>query len=441
MGKMIPIELLNTFPVIYAVGGCVRDRLLGKEPHDLDFAVPYHPKETMKMAMAAGYHSVPTGIDNGTVTVIVDDKHYEITTFRKDVECDGRQAKSTFSDTIEEDLSRRDFTINAMAMDKSGILIDPYGGHYDLKSNIIKTVGDPFDRFEEDYLRIIRAARFGARFGAEYTAEIWDAMCYLAPKVMEKVSPERIFMEFNKAFSEQYSGEQAALFVHLLYQCGLLQLIFPEFKGTDKLKQNPMWHPEGSVWTHTMEVLSRAKPTVPHRWAAFLHDCGKAGTATLKENTDYYTFYGHAEFGAGLVDTLIAPRLKFPNDLKEFVYNMVKFHLLPMDLFVGNKKSNDYPLATLRKFQAKINIYLHELPFLVQADQGEARYLAESAALFQPVAGEIKPVLLGRHLLNEGVLPGLEMGQLLAKAFEIQLEEGVCNVDELLNRVIGEKII
>lgn len=206
---------------IYLVGGYVRDQLLELDGKDVDIASSLHPKEFKKKCQQLKIRTIDTGIEHGTVTAIIDGIHYEHTTFRLDVSTDGRNATIRYSDTIEEDLSRRDFTINAIAKLNDEI-IDPYNGVEDLKNKILKTVGVAQERFSEDYLRIIRAARFQARFDLTLADGLKEAAVELAPKIIEHVSIERVTDEMRKA---QKHGK---CFFECAKNLGFLDEILPE---------------------------------------------------------------------------------------------------------------------------------------------------------------------------------------------------------------------
>ena len=246
----------------FAVGGCVRDTLLGLEPHDLDVATPLHPEEVMRRARAEGVRVIPTGLAHGTVTLLLGNEVVEVTTYRRDVTTNGRHATVRFSQTLSEDLARRDFTINALAVDPTGQLIDPFGGTADLSARRLRAVGDAGERFAEDYLRVVRALRFAARFGLTLEPSTATAMHKAAPGVAQHVSVERVVDEFNKAFAHDGAGQ----FIRELYRAGVLQALILEFTGMDALTQNPRYHPEGDVLTHTSLVVEHAPAR--YRWHA-----------------------------------------------------------------------------------------------------------------------------------------------------------------------------
>jgi tRNA nucleotidyltransferase (CCA-adding enzyme) len=211
---------------IYEVGGCVRDSLLKIEVKDVDLASSLRPLEFKKLCRKLKLKTFDTGIDHGTITVLIDKVPYEHTTFRKDVSCDGRNATVSFSDTIEEDLSRRDFTINAIA--KLGKeIIDPFEGRKDLEKRILKTVGNAEERFSEDYLRIIRAARFKSRLNMNADAELIQASQKLSCEIITHVSIERITDEIKK------SQKHAVSFLNAAEELGFLNKVFPILDNDD----------------------------------------------------------------------------------------------------------------------------------------------------------------------------------------------------------------
>ena len=226
---MINFSKVFNYP-IYEVGGCVRDSLLKIPIKDTDIASDLPPVEFKKLCRKLGFKTHDTGIEHGTITVIIDGICYEHTTFRKDVSCDGRNATIEFSKTIEEDLSRRDFTINAIA--KLGDdLIDPFNGQEDLKKKILRSVGDPHERFSEDYLRIVRAARFISRLNLTAEQQLIDAAIELSPQIVKHVSIERITDEIRKA---QKHGMQFLIEAEKL---GFLDKIFPETTSLTQVKK------------------------------------------------------------------------------------------------------------------------------------------------------------------------------------------------------------
>lgn len=204
---------------LHLVGGCVRDRIIGKESDDIDLATSDHPKTVIQKAENENLKVIGTGIDFGTVTVFKDGKSFEITTFRKDSDADGRHADVKFTDDIEIDLERRDFTINALALDRRLNFVDPFDGRSDIRLELIKAVGNPTERFKEDYLRIIRGCRFASRYDFNIEAHTFMAMKDLSKEVYDSVSIERFYMDLKKGFKDK----KPSRFVRLMEVFGLNQ--------------------------------------------------------------------------------------------------------------------------------------------------------------------------------------------------------------------------
>jgi len=408
------LQKLSFLPDLYLVGGAVRDILMGQKPEDLDFATSAPPEEVMRLAKAHGLEAVPTGIAHGTVTILIDHHPYEVTTFRRDVETFGRKARVAWGKSIEEDLSRRDFTIGAIAMDASGRVIDPYGGQQDLEAGLIRAVGEPRRRFREDYLRVIRAGRFVARYGFKIEPATLQAAREAAPEVLSHVAIERVTAEFNKAFENGVPSR----FLRYLYDLDILQRLIPEFEDTHLLLQNPRWHPEGDVLTHVLQVVDRAAP--PYRWHALLHDIGKKDTARWRPE-GWYSFYGHERVGAALIPR-IARDLRLPNHLRDELVVTTALHMVPVF-------TRPTPQA-IRKFQAQAGPRLPALKALYAADGAERRP-KESWKFFEPQPVPVKPVLQGRHLIERGCKPGKAFGRMLQAAYTHQLETGETDLEKL----------
>lgn len=424
------LQQLSFLPDLYLVGGAVRDILLGETPEDdplsgqspggpvhhadLDFATSAPPEVVMRLAQAHGLEAIPTGIAHGTVTILIDHHPYEVTTFRRDVETYGRKAKVAWGQSIEEDLARRDFTIGAIAMNAQGRVIDPYGGQQDLEARVLRAVGDPAQRFREDYLRVIRAGRFAARYGLEIEPATLQAAREAAPQVLSHVAIERVTAEFNKAFQNGTPSR----FLRYLYDLEILQRLIPEFEDAHLLLQNPRWHPEGDVLTHVLQVVDRAPP--PYRWHALLHDIGKKDTARWKPE-GWYSFYGHERVGAALIPR-IARDLRLPNHLRDELVVTTALHMVP----VFTKPTP----AAIRKFQAQAGPHLPALKALFEADGAERRP-QESWKFFEPQPVPVQPVLLGRHLVERGHKPGKAFAQMLKAAYEWQLETGETDLEKL----------
>ncbi len=313
-------EALGPAAELVVVGGAVRDELLGRPHADWDLATALLPELVMGQARAAGLKVIPTGLQHGTVTVILEDRPVEVTTFRSDGDyLDGRRPESVrLGVGLHEDLARRDFTINAMALPVGGgELVDPFGGRADLASRLIRAVGDPLQRFAEDGLRPLRACRFAAQLGFE----VDPATCAAIParlEVARKVAQERVFNELDKLLR----GAEPDRGLRLLEGTGLLDLWLPELRPMVGCGQNR--HHCYDVWEHTLRVVDQTPADPALRWAALLHDAGKPGTRTVDERGETH-FYGHEALSLDLADALLA-RLKASHALRQEVAALIRHH-------------------------------------------------------------------------------------------------------------------
>lgn len=266
----------------YLVGGCLRDMMMGREPHDFDIATSAEPETVM--SIFSDFEVIPTGIKHGTVTVMIDGEPIEITTFRKDSDySDGRRPDSiTFTDKAEDDLSRRDFTINAMAFGLDGEIVDPFGGKSDIKSRVIRTVGSAEERFSEDGLRILRAIRFASVLGFTIERETKEVIHKLS-RMLDKVSFERVFSEMSKIILSEKPSVQFREFKDVFSR------VAPEFA-------------EIKDFEHTLETLDRVEPELALRFTALLHTLGeeqaksvlrklKSDGATIQKVTKLVRFF------------------------------------------------------------------------------------------------------------------------------------------------------
>lgn len=288
-------QILGSNAQLVVVGGSIRDWLLGRNNEDWDLATALMPEEVIAKAQVAGVKAVPTGIQHGTVTLIVDGHSIEITTFRSDgTYLDGRHPKSvTLGVSLEQDLARRDFTINAMALPVSALssinwldsLIDPYGGRQDLENRIIRTVGDPLSRFKEDGLRVLRACRFSAILDFDIDKCTIKAipMCL---NIAKKLAVERVFTELTKLIC----APKPERGLNILLSTGLLELLLPELYPMINFAQNN--NSRCTVWEHTIAVVRRLPSSASFRWAALLHDVGKPANKIVDNITknNYHKF-------------------------------------------------------------------------------------------------------------------------------------------------------
>ena len=306
----------------YVVGGCVRDSILGREPHDWDICTPALPGELLVEFEEKGYRVIPTGLQHGTITVNLNGNNYEITTFRRDGEySDGRHPDTVeFTSDLIYDLERRDFTINAMAYNPEEGLVDPFNGCRDIQNRIIRCVGNPDDRFQEDGLRILRALRFSVQLG--FKIELLTKRAMIDNRsLLNKISFERINAEFVKII-ESSSSHRARM--QLLEFEDVLAEFIPELKSTFEFKQNNPYHCY-PVYAHILTVLKECVGAdIITRLAAFFHDIGKPH-CYQDDDSGIRHFKGHAKVSAEMTDAIMR-RLKFDNDTREKVVQLVFYH-------------------------------------------------------------------------------------------------------------------
>jgi tRNA nucleotidyltransferase (CCA-adding enzyme) len=304
----------------WLVGGAVRDSIRGREPHDWDIATNARPNRVAGLFPRV----VETGIKHGTVTVIVDGEPFEVTTFRGDgAYTDGRRPDSvTFLDTIEEDLARRDFTINAIAYDPlKGQFSDPYGGRDDLDAGLIRAVGRAEERFREDGLRILRGARFAATLDFEIDVATARAMT-AELDVLRGLAQERIHDEWAKALT----AERPSTFFRVMHLSGMLDYLCPELVPLIGCEQN-RYH-QYDVWDHTLAVLDATSVDPVLRLAAVFHDVSKPATKGTNEKTGDVTFYDHENVGAGVADGILE-RMRFSTEHRQRAVHLIRHHLIP----------------------------------------------------------------------------------------------------------------
>ena len=403
----------------YAVGGCVRDACLGLEPHDFDLCTSALPEQTE--AVFAGYQLVLAGKKHGTVTVITDGGPVEITTFRTEgAYLDNRHPEWVkFVPHVEDDLARRDFTVNAMAWSPYRGFADPFGGREDLKNGILRVVGDPEARFREDSLRILRGARFAAKYHLAVEENTKNAMFSLAP-LMDNLARERVFEELCKLLLSA-TAEDLITFAPVIAQT------IPELEPMIGFDQRSPHHAY-DLFTHTAQVTASVPAELPLRWSGLLHDVGKIPCFTLDQNGRGH-FYGHAKASAQMADTILH-RLKAPTALREQVVELVGLHMTKFEL---EKK-------TVRRWLGKLGPEtVDALLALQKADMGskgtgkleEMDQFLQLRAIIAEIQAEnacltLKDLAIhGNDLIAIGFTPGKEIGACL---------------QHLLNQVLDEKI-
>lgn len=411
----------------YAVGGCVRDVMLNRTPMDWDITTSAKPHEVKQLFG----HTIDTGILHGTVTVMLEQEGFEVTTYRIDGEYeDARHPKEvSFTSDLLEDLKRRDFTINAMAYNDTQGLVDAFDGVGDLKRGIIRCVGRATERFSEDALRMLRAVRFSAQLGFVLEEETRAAIVELAPNIA-KVSAERIQMELVKLLTSNHPEE-----IRTAYETGLTAVFLPEFDRMMETAQNNPHHCY-TVGEHTLMALQGVEADKVLRFTMLLHDVAKPVCRTTDENgTDH--FYGHPQKGSEMA-RMILRRLKFDNDTTDRVSALVRWH-------------DDNPELSPRSVRRAISrIGLERYPALFAVKRADTlaqsmyrreeklKYLHNYEMLYQEVMEKqqcltIKQLAVtGSDLIEAGMQPGKEIGSVLKKLLELVLEDPELNTKEKL---------
>ena len=412
----------------YAVGGCVRDALLGLIPHDYDLCTAAKP-ETIAQIFT-GHTLVRSGEKHGTIGVVIDGAVYEITTYRTEGDyTDGRHPGWVeFVDDITLDLSRRDFTVNAMAYSPTRGYADPFGGRQDLKDGVLRCVGEAEKRFSEDALRILRGVRFAVRYGLEVEKNTKNAMYRLAP-LMENLARERVFDELCKLLP-LVNAEDLLAFAPVLTQ------VIPELAPLMGFDQKNSHH-QYDIFTHTAQVVAGTPADLALRWAALLHDIGKPGCFSQDEQGIGH-FYGHAKLGAQIADSILL-RLKAPTALRQRVVMLIEQHMTPLE---PDKK-------LLRRRLSKLGSEaVHGLLALQRSDMGakpadDSRF-SQIQLLLQEIEGEnaclsIRDLAVSGHDLMDLGYRGPAIGQALQFLLEQVLDERVENEKEALLKALHQQ--
>lgn len=423
------LTCLNTlenagFPC-YAVGGCVRDALMGKIPHDYDLctaATPAQMKQVFK-----DHSLVLAGEKHGTVGVITPEGVVEITAFRTEGNyLDNRHPeKVSFVTDVREDLARRDFTINAMAYSPSRGLVDPFGGQEDLKNKILRAVGNASERFQEDSLRILRGVRFAVRFGLTPEESTEQAMFTLAP-LMENLARERVFSELCQLLPLVNAQD-------LIRYLPVLTQVIPEITPTVGFQQHSRHHTY-DVFTHIAYVTESAPRELPLRWAALLHDLGKPNCFTLDEAGQGH-FYGHAAISANIADDILL-RLKAPTALRERVTFLIKHH---MDMITADRKLLRRLLSRYGKEALWQLMELQKADFTCKGIVGNDFDFGEVFDMIDAIAAEegclsIKDLAVNGHDIMALGITGTDIGKTLNALLEAVLEEKLPNEKDALLR-------
>ena len=423
----------------WVVGGCVRDSLLGKTVADWDVATDARPEDLVRIFPRA----IPTGLQHGTVTLVLSGKHYEITSLRgESTYSDGRRPDAVhFVEDIRADLARRDFTINAIAVDpESGEIIDPFGGQADLAARTIRAVGDPKERFSEDGLRVLRAARFSATLEFALDPATRDAIP-LTLDTYKKVSSERVRDEWIKTMK----AKQPSRAFDVMRETGILAISCPEMLEGVGMEQNK-WHAL-DVWRHSMACMDACTGDPILRIAALLHDVGKPRTRAFSDKTHDWTFYDHDRVGAEIA-LPICTRLRFSNDERDRIVALVRHHLFHYDAWsdaavrrwirrVGKERVEDLWRLNEADIRGKGRVTTpEELEPLAKLKEHVARVLAEGAAL------TTRDLTIDGHALMKelGLAPGRIIGEILEALLEVVIADPSKNERDALLALAREHV-
>lgn len=411
----------------FAVGGCVRDSIMGRVPNDWDMTTSASPEETMKVFES--FRVIPTGLKHGTITVIIDGNPIEITTMRIDGEYHDNRRPDTvqFTSDIVKDLSRRDFTVNAMAYNNTDGLVDPFGGKDDIDTGIIRCVGNPDKRFNEDALRIMRAIRFASVLGFVIDSSTSESI-FNNLSLIHNVANERIRVELLKLLQGRNVENILTEYKEVIFA------IIPELRKLDRLEQNNKFHIY-DVWTHTIKVVAGIKNTPNLRMSALLHDIGKT-ECKYQDNDGIYHYTGHQKFSVEISNHILK-RLRFSNyDLNE-ILTIIKLHDCRPD---GNKISiakmcSRYSIETLLSVLEMMRgdacgknpeLYDSQIRSYNLAEQQLHEIEAEGLCL------KISDLAVnGSDIVSCG-FTGKEIGNILATLLHLVIEEKITNQKDVL---------
>lgn len=415
----------------YAVGGCVRDSILGRNPHDWDITTNAKPDQIKALFS----RTVDTGIQHGTVSVLIHGIAYEVTTYRIDGEYeDSRHPKQVeFTTNLAEDLKRRDFTINAMAYNDRVGVVDLFGGMDDINNKIIRCVGNPEDRFDEDALRIMRALRFAAQLGFDIENRTQKAISKFA-KRLNNISAERIHSELTKLLESQNPGH-----IRIAQMTGILEVILPELSSVMEVTQNNPHHCY-TVGEHIIRSVENVEADKVLRYAMLFHDLGKGSTKTTDEKGIDH-FHGHAQVSSDMARD-ICNRLKFDNDTKDKVLKLVQNHDLDI---ISDAVHVRRAINKLGVDIFPMLLKVKKADFMAQSDyrrEEKQAELEELASLYEEIIKQAQCVTIkdlaitGADLIKAGYMQGPEIGKVLGELLEKVLENPELNTREQLLELI-----
>ncbi|MGA3207854.1 MAG: HD domain-containing protein [Syntrophales bacterium] len=423
-------QLRNAGHEAYFVGGCVRDLLRGVEPGDYDIVTSARPEEVCSLFL----HVVPVGISFGVVVVVEEGHGYEVATFRAESGYeDGRRPSHVEFTSAHGDVCRRDFTINALLMDPiTGNVIDYVGGKKDIEDHVIRTIGNPDERFAEDHLRMLRAVRFSANLGYTIDSDTFRAIKRHAFEI-KRISAERIRDELTKLLTR--GGARRGM--EIMAAIGLIAEILPEVDCLRGIEQPPAFHPEGDVWEHTLRMLdllpSGEGVEVDSRlaWGILLHDVGKALTGSLDDSGIH--FYGHVREGEKIAEALMR-RLRFSRADMEGILALIHYHMLFMN--VTDMRPNRLK-RFLRMSDFQLHLELHRLDCLASHGLFDSHEFCRSK-LTEVGDDELCPprLLTGDDLVAMGFPPSPLFGEILDAVEDAQLDGTISTSDEARRLVV-----
>ena len=436
---------------VYPVGGIVRDSVKAawenrhsdvEQPaaEDWDLATSARPEVVQRLLKKAGYRTLDIGIKHGTIIAMHENRQYEITTFRTDVDTDGRHAEVRYAKTLQEDVQRRDFTVNAMALDLNTLeIIDLCGGMQDLRSLRIRAVGDPDKRFQEDHLRLMRAVRFANLLSAEIDTDTWKAMKEHA-SLIQRISPERIREEMMLILASSTPSHG----ISLMRECGLLEILLPEFDACYGVDQN-QYHSH-DVAEHTLLAIDTLSPRFPFlRMVMLLHDIGKPQCRQYLAERDDYVFYKHEEVGAQMAEAILS-RLRFSNREIDKATVLIREHMFRLT-------SPDLGKRGLRRFLRRLgNDNLRDYLRLRLADRAGNKYwkgkreegLWEAIRRLRQIEKDqdaltVKDLAVnGRDLIALGLKPGPVFSTILNGLLEKVLDDPSLNERNRLLEIVEQ---
>ena len=420
-------RLRDTGHEAYFAGGCVRDHLRGEEPVDFDIVTDARPEQVQALFSK----TVAVGAHFGVILVNLNGFEFEVATFRAEGPyTDHRHPDQVTFTTAKEDARRRDFTINGMFFDPlAGEVIDYVGGQTDLEARLVRAIGNPDDRFEEDHLRLMRAIRFATALEYEVEPATWSALRRHAPQIA-RISPERVRDELEKILV----SPRRARGLDLLMDSGLMEAVIPEVLDLRGCEQPAEFHPEGDVYVHTRMMLEMlgGEASLTLVLSALLHDIGKPATAVFDEENQRIRFNGHDRVGAVMAEEILR-RLKSSNEVIEAVTEAVGNHMAFMNVPVMRT-------AKLKRFMARTTfeeeLELHRVDCLSSnglLDNYE--FLREKEKEFASEPLIPPPLITGHDLIQRGWRPGPMLGEALTAVQNLQLEGQLTTKEEALEWV------